>query len=194
MGWSGMPLVSIGKASPWQLADCPHGTVEPELADAAYDLYLEARHSGMHAPEHHWGWYGFIGELVLVDYLRAHAIPYQPADDYTTHDLEVNGQRIEIKTRRKRTRLYTDTEHNVNGFQWYQRPDHYVFVAVQEGTNGPDRFWLAGSCTPTELHTKGEWRDDPRGAHKPERFIPGWRIEQRHLTPIADTLNLWAAA
>ena len=191
MGWADMELDR--PQSPWQVADCPRGPITAATVDDAYDLYLKARQAGMYTPEHRWGWYGFIGELVVVDYLRAHAIPYQPATDFATHDLQVNGYRIEIKTRRLTTRLYDDYEHNVNGFQWYQKPDHYVFVAVQEGTNGPDTFWLAGSCTPEQLYIDGEWREEPRGTRKPERFIPGWRIEQRHLTPMAATVDQWVA-
>lgn len=117
---------------------------------------------------------GIVGELVIMDWLEKTGKNWR-ATFNTRYDLEVDGEKWEIKTK----------ERTVDPEDWYdctvpaynhdhQRADRFVFVSVTSSgkSNSMDRFkraFILGTITYDEL--------DRRGTHRTPADAPdnnGW--------------------
>ena len=96
---------------------------------------------------------GYIGESVLMRYLKIE-------EDQNTfnYDLRYKDKKIEVKTisckfKPKRTYLATVNSHKVDGVH-QQDADYYVFVRI---LNDKSKAWVLGCCTCNEFFEKGEF-------------------------------------
>ena len=68
---------------------------------------------------------GRVGEIAFASYVGA-----EIADDYD-YDLILNGEKIEIKTKRRTVPIKGHYEVSVASTSLHQNPDRYVFISVQ---------------------------------------------------------------
>lgn len=177
--------------TPW-----PTTPLSAELLADAHQQLADHLAAGLRISQHHHGGLvGYIGELVALDYFRAHGVPCRHVDA-TSHDIEGPDGTLEIKTRRRSTPLLPHYEFEVPAYNHdHQAVDFYLFVNVRY--TGPadtptyTHADLAGFTTRDELHQHGTFRTEPVGEVLPRRFIPGWRIEQRHLRPVEHLTEWW---
>lgn len=170
------------------------GPVTAELDRDAHDLFAIARSQGMPVPEFGTGWYGYLGELITVDYLRTNGVPVGYPEQWAHYDVTVPAGTVEIKTSSTWREPAPGFHHKVPDYaRRYQQPDWYVFVVILAKGLTPHTWQLAGACTPTQL--------DEHGTHMPEplypdrvkagRWIPSTVIEGRALTPLPELLDAW---
>jgi len=126
---------------------------------------------------------GAMGEVVALHYLNP--LPIEVLDvGQIGHDLEVNGRRVEVKTKERTVAPQPHYECTVPAYvSDVQRPDRYLFVSLQaeQGWTGIDRFrcgWILGTMdreafvdqahyvTSQDLDTSNDWRPS----------IPCWQI------------------
>jgi len=99
-------------------------------------------------------WTGVLGQAVFEQVLRDHKMPYLPVNR-TTHDYEVCGLKVDVKTKAWSRPAGDDVEVSVFDYiRDHQAVDYYAFVHLQlapgEDRDGPphaDRFqraWLLG--------------------------------------------------
>lgn len=174
----------------------PTTPVTGELITSARE-WETARHAeGMRQAEHdHGGLVGFIGEIVALEYLATMGVPHRHVDA-TSADVAVPGGTLEIKTRRRSAPLLPHYEFEVPAYNHaHQTVTWFLFVDVQYTGPKTDPDYtvarIAGTCTRTELHDHGEYRTEPVGDVLPSRFIPGWRIQAQHLTPVELMVREW---
>lgn len=91
---------------------------------------------------------GCLGEAATASYLKlaGHVVEYSSSYDY---DLIVNGKRLEVKTKRCKSKPLPSYECSVNKFNHTQACDYYVFTRV---TN--EAVYLLGYISPAELKQK----------------------------------------
>lgn len=75
--------------------------------------------------------YGAIGEIVVAEYYKTNNIPTKICGDYN-YDLIINGQKVDIKT--KRTTVPPQDHYNcsVTDYNPDQECDYYYFVRVMQ--------------------------------------------------------------
>jgi hypothetical protein len=99
-------------------------------------------------------WTGVLGQAVFEQALRDRLLPYIPVD-LTTHDYEVCGLKVDVKTKAWSRPAGDDVEVSVFDYiRDHQAVDYYAFVHLQlalgEDRNGPpsptrfQRAWLLG--------------------------------------------------
>ena len=180
----------------YTLPDYPTTTVTAELLAAAHDRAQVRADTGMRPAQHEHGrLVGFIGELVALDYLTAMAVPYVNVDTLH-HDVQLDHGLLEIKTRRRGMPMRPHFEFEVPAYSHdFQTVDWYLFVNVQFAGDRHQPVYthahIAGTCTRDQLHDLGTFRSEPDGDILPRAFMPGWRIEARHLTPVELMVSEW---
>jgi hypothetical protein len=186
-----MPTTRWTDYAPW-----PTTVLTPELLADAQAREADRLADGMRLAQHaHGGLVGFIGELVALDYLRAERVPHAHVDT-TRHDVVGPDGTLEIKTRRRSVPLLPHYEFEVPAYSHeHQQVDFYLFVNVKyTGSAGNPTYThadLAGFTTRDELHQYGTFRTQPVGDVLPRHFMPGWRIQQRHLRPVQRLVDWW---
>ncbi len=102
---------------------------------------------------------GRVGEIAFASYVGA-----EIADDYD-YDLILNGEKIEIKTKRRTVPIKGHYEVSVASTSLHQNPDRYVFISVQfkrkKGFNyyGLEKVWLCGDMKADEYLKKSRvWK------------------------------------
>ena len=99
-------------------------------------------------------WTGVLGQAVFEKALRDRLLPYIPVD-LTTHDYEVCGLKVDVKTKAWSRPAGDDVEVSIFDYiRDHQAVDYYAFVHLQlapgEDRNGPphadkyQRAWLLG--------------------------------------------------
>ncbi len=99
-------------------------------------------------------WTGVLGQAVFEKALRDRLLPYIPVD-LTTHDYEVCGLKVDVKTKAWSRPAGDDVEVSIFDYiRDHQTVDYYAFVHLQlapgEDRNGPphadkyQRAWLLG--------------------------------------------------
>tara|TARA_R110002020_G_scaffold291135_1_gene506609 strand:+ start:611 stop:1111 length:501 start_codon:yes stop_codon:yes gene_type:complete len=97
---------------------------------------------------------GRVGEIAFASYVGADI-----ADDYN-YDLILNGEKIEIKTKRRTVAPKGNYEVSVATTSLHQKPDRYVFISVEfkrkKGFNyyGLQNVWLCGDMKAKEYLEK----------------------------------------
>jgi len=85
---------------------------------------------------------GVLGEVIIRECLRALDVPFV-WDNQTSHDLSVDGKRVEIKTKDRTVRPLPHFGCSVPVYNHpHQNVDWYIFVSLLrgKGSEGPRRF------------------------------------------------------
>jgi hypothetical protein len=97
---------------------------------------------------------GYLGEEALAAYIGADIISCDEGTDKYNHDLYLDGQKIEIKTKRRTVKPLPHYEVSVAQTSKHQRPDLYIFLSLEfdrvEGRGrskvyyGLENIWVCG--------------------------------------------------
>lgn len=133
--------------------------ITPALIVRAEEMFMQAKSSDSlrFRQEKATGsttWTGVVGQAVFEQALRDKQMPYLPVN-LTTHDYEVCGLRVDVKTKAWSRPAGGDVEVSVFDYiRDHQSVDYYAFVHLQlaygEDRNGPpsptrfQRAWLLG--------------------------------------------------
>ena len=101
---------------------------------------------------------GYLGEEAVAEYMNADIISCEEGRSKYNHDLILNGQRIEIKTKRRTVKPLPHYEVSVAQTSKHQVPDLYIFLSLEfdrvegRGRNkiyyGLKNVWVCGQMAP----------------------------------------------
>lgn len=97
----------------------------------------------------HGNLYGFVGEVIVNDYL---GVTYNKNTNTKDYDLIYNGHRIEIKTKKCTSAPKEDYLCSVANTSLHQNCDYYVFIRVSANL---DKSWICGIISKKELLSAG---------------------------------------
>ena len=133
--------------------------ITPEIIVRAEEMFKSAQsNAGMRFRKEkasgNTTWTGVLGQAVFEKALRDRLLPYIPVD-LTTHDYEVCGLKVDVKTKAWSRPAGDDVEVSIFDYiRDHQTVDYYAFVHLQlapgEDRNGPpsptrfQRAWLLG--------------------------------------------------
>ena len=99
---------------------------------------------------------GRLGELAFASYVGAEIA------DHKDFDLTLNGEKIEVKTKRRTVKPRGNYEVSVAKTSLHQKPDRYVFISIEfdrkDGSNyyGLKNVWLCGDMSAKD-YIKKSW-------------------------------------
>jgi len=141
---------------------------------------------------------GCIGEVVVEQTLRDSSVSFKPVY-LISHDLEIDRQRVEVKTKDRGVAPVAAYECSVPSYNAEaQNPDMYIFVSLQRNQSARDsadifRFhtaWIVGWATAEDIHVKAVERKagttEPNGVHF---FTDCRNLFISQLRPIAELLR-----
>lgn len=115
---------------------------------------------------------GLLGEVIVEHFLDKHGVPYtktQGTDALHGHDLWINGEKVEIKSKWRHCYPMPDYDASVMDYtRKFQDVSYYIFVSLWRKSKYPrvdvvDQFKTAhivGWCTPAELKERGKFWGD----------------------------------
>ena len=142
---------------------------------------------------------GFLGEIVVQDYLAAAGVPYR-AEFTTRHDLVVIGSgRLEVKTKDRTVSPRPDFDCSVPLYNHdHQDVAYWIFVSLlrDKRRHGIERFvaaYIVGACNREMLAEHGvEWRAGETDSRNGTTFWTDCRnIEIRHLRSMQSSTAAW---
>ena len=112
---------------------------------------------------------GRLGELALAKHLGVEV------KDHKDYDLIYNGERVEVKTKRRATKPKSNYTVNVAYTSIHQKPDKYAFLSLEyadrdSGGNYSDlqHIWLCGYKSAEQFFEEAEFW--PKGTPDPPFF------------------------
>ena len=112
---------------------------------------------------------GRLGELALAKHLGVEV------EDHKDYDLIYNGERVEVKTKRRATKPKSNYTVNVAYTSIHQKPDKYAFLSLEyadrdSGGNYSDLqyIWLCGYKSAEQFFEEAEFW--PKGTPDPPFF------------------------
>ena len=87
---------------------------------------------------------GYLGEEIVARYIKAHIISNDEGEEKYNHDLVKNGQKIEVKTKRRTVPPRDFYDASVAETSRHQNPDLYIFVSIQFKGRTPIKAWICG--------------------------------------------------
>ena len=100
---------------------------------------------------------GRLGELALAEHL---GVDLADKKDY---DMIYNGEKIEVKTKRRTVKPAEYFDVSVAETSRHQAPDRYVFISIEYASkknkryNGLKSIWLCGDILASEFFEKGRF-------------------------------------
>ena len=91
---------------------------------------------------------GFLGEEAVASYIKANIISFDEGENKYGHDLNKNGKRIEVKTKRRTVKPRLNYDVSVAATSKHQADkkglDVYIFTSIQFDGNEPKKIWIIG--------------------------------------------------
>ena len=91
---------------------------------------------------------GFLGEEAVASYITANIISFDEGENKYGHDLNKNGKRIEVKTKRRTVKPRLNYDVSVAATSKHQADkkclDVYIFTSIQFDGNEPKKIWIIG--------------------------------------------------
>ena len=93
---------------------------------------------------------GYLGEEIVAAHIKADIISNDEGEEKYNHDLVLNEEKIEVKTKRRTVPPKDFYDASVAKTSRHQNPDSYVFVSIQFEGSEPVKAWICGSKKATE--------------------------------------------
>ena len=99
---------------------------------------------------------GYLGEEALSSFINATIMSSDDGREKYNHDLLLNGKKIEVKTKRRTCKPYSNYDVSVVKTSMHQVPDIYAFVSIECNEivqkspkiyKGIKNIWLCGFVT-----------------------------------------------
>ena len=84
---------------------------------------------------------GFLGEEAVASYITANIISFDEGENKYGHDLNKNGKRIEVKTKRRTVKPRLNYDVSVAATSKHHV---YIFTSIQFDGNEPKKIWIIG--------------------------------------------------
>ena len=100
---------------------------------------------------------GFVGERLVFEHLadRAHLVDMLAMVDEFTHDIEMNGMLIEVKTKRRSQAPQPHWMVSMNMSSWTRQAQFCDILAFAQVTPDLTRGWVLGYTTPERMEKLG---------------------------------------
>jgi hypothetical protein len=100
---------------------------------------------------------GFVGELLVFDHLadRSSIVDTLAVVDEFTHDIELNGMLIEVKTKRRRQAPQPHWMVSMNMSSWERQAQFCDILAFAQVTPDLTRGWVLGYTAPEIMEKRG---------------------------------------